>query len=248
MVWDNSISAADIISVLALLATFITIVLIFIQRHDSAKPILFIRTKNSEENHLELTNYGLDFDLEKSPVEISCFGNNLAKRVSIESYFLLYKSLSFYKTIYIKGGIMTMDVENKPKTFFVVKPSLINFEVINCNETINLNNELRGKLLAMILCGFDALMQHDDKGIPFSKSCIFIKMVYYDMHDKKYTTYAVLSFDFSVFSEEGMHFSFTSKIISKKSFAKYMKLYQEQNCCGWFSSDYVPSYDRKESY
>ena len=245
MFWNNEISLADIISIIALIATLVTVFLILIQRHDAAKPVLFIRPKNSNNNQIRLTNYGIDFDLNKCPVELSCFGNNLAKKVCIESYFLLDKELSFYKTISIKGGLLTTHFEDKPLFVVMLRPSRVCFDAINCNEIINLNNELGGKLLGIVLCGFDAVSQRDDKCIPFSKSSIVLKLSYMDMYNKKYNDYAVVSFNCSSFSNNGMRFSFEGKQITGKVFKRYMKLYKKQNCCGWFGDNYIPSYDRK---
>ena len=245
MVWDNSISISDIISSLALLATFITVLLILVQRHDAAKPALFVRAKNKEVNVFKYTGEDFTFILENNYFELGCSGNCLAKGVDIESYLLLDKEPSFYKHLSIGNGIIKTSFEGKRKCNVFVRPTKVHIEAVNCNEIINISNEVSAKLLGMVLCCFDAAMQCNEKELPISQSCVVLKIDYFDVLNKRYVDYYTLSLElFSFLSPVELYYSFTTRKIGKKDFNHYIAVYKKQNCCGWFSEKYIPSYDK----
>lgn len=242
MSWDNSISLSDIISIAALLATLITVILIFVQRSDSAKPMVFVRTKNNKSNKLSIKNDEILFDFSENPVEIGCFGNSFAKDVVVESYFILDRDNDFYNNIKIKGGVATFLKDGTMRSFFFVNPTKNNYEIINRNEVFNINQDLQGKLFGMAFCGYDAVMQLSENTIPVSCPCIAIRLQYSNIHGRKYKRYYSLSCRFDGFSREYYSFILISKSISKHEFNNLLKAHKKQNCCGWFRNEYDPVY------
>lgn len=246
MTWNNELNLADIISIMALIGTFVTVVLILIQRHDSARPFITIRTKNNKSHSISFdSNEELKIDIDEDAVTISCFGNNMAKNIEVESYFLLDKEAVFYKNLRIVGGTGKVIKDGKMVLFFLLNPTRTKYGVINCNETINLTAELMGKLLGVGFCGFDAVSQFDERYIPVSASAIILKVTFFDLLGKKYCNYFIVSGMFSSFSKTSYSFRLNSEILSKRQFAKMLDIYKTQKCCGSFRNEYTPSYKRE---
>ena len=234
MIWNNEISLADIISMVALIATFATVVLICLQRGDGARPYVGIRVQNNDKKVL-FENDELKCDLKNDSIQICCFGNGIAKDVLVESYFLLDKELSFYKKVSISGGLLKFNGDNEKMTkFFLVRPTKDYYEFINSDECLDMLQNLYGKIFGIALCGFDELSKKNDKMIPISIPYIILRVAYSDMFGKRYETYFRLSWNISSFSKNFYTFSLKCKTIQKKEFDGYVKIHKKQNCCGWF--------------
>ena len=245
MVWNNEIGLADIISIAALIATFITVLLVLVQRHDSTRPFVSIKIKeNVTYTASAASNDEFPLSIDDDAITINCFGNGMAKDVSIESYLVLDKDAGFYKRIKIAGGTGEFYNEGKLKLFFLLNPTRTTFNSINCNESEKLTPDIMGKLLGMAFTGLDAVSQADDKSIPISSSSIVFKIVFYDMLGRKYRNYYLVSNMISSFSNDKYSFYLTSEILPRRQFSKLMKIYKKQNCCGNFRGEYTPSYRR----
>lgn len=243
LIWNNEISIADIISVVALFATLITVILIFIQRSDSTKPYVCIKTTSTIQN-IKYNNDCLESKIEHDSVQLCCYGNGIAKDVVVESFFILDKELDFYKSISIKGGVATIkDEDGKMKSFFLVNPRKDCWSIIGCDEKTDLIRCIYGKVLCLAFCGLDAVSQSTDLMIPISTPNIIFRISYKDMFDKKYETFFRLSCDISSFSSSSYFFSFNCKAITKKIFMKAIKLHKQQKCCGWFRENYKTNID-----
>lgn len=242
MTWNNEIGLADIISILALLATFITVFLLFIQRHDSARPFVSIKIENKTTYAVSYTPtkespIGIDNDA----ITINCSGS-IAKGVDIESYFVLDKEIDFYRTIKISNGIGEVSKDGDVRMLFFLSPKRTRFSSINCNESISLTSELYGKLLGMAYSGLDAIGQAEGEYLPISYSAIVLKVKFSDILGKRYCYYYLISNKMIMFANEKYTFNLTCDVLTRKQFTKMMNIYKRQKCCGDFSEEYVPSY------
>ncbi len=242
MVWINEISLADIISIIALVATFITVVLIFVQRNDGAKPCVFVKT-NSEKNNYSFIRKEFKCDLGTDSIQICCLGNGIAKNISVESYLVLDKTMDFYKTISIKGGLATVKTnKGKLEGCIVVRPNICRFEAMNNNESVTIANVLEPKILTMAFCGSDAISQRNGNLIPWSEPCIILKISYTNIFGKNYVSFFQISLSICMFSEKEIAFFIKNKSIKKKEYKTLLAVYKKQNYCGWFSKEYEPQY------
>ena len=220
MEWNKNISLTDIISILALVATFVAILLMLIQRHDLSRPFVCIRTNSSETCTL-LSNLGLD--IKSHAIDLSCIGNNVAQNICLEAYFCMSHKIMYDDTIAINRGFCEFKKDNCA-ICFSLHPIKIGFSIINGNETVNLANDLVGHILGIAILGYDSIkMAIKNNDSNFYSPNIIISIVYEDVLGKHYHKYFMIASEFCIIQNDNYTFRLNSRIISKKTFNRMLK-------------------------
>lgn len=158
MKFDNSISIGDIISILALLVTFFTLLMMKKQREDANRPYLVVdynnrfdegfslETKNlSEEKNINDEIYSID----KNPFDFKVInvGNGVAREVSVKIKFENIDIIKQDNNMYVKDQIITFDYSKIMKSTHVMSiilhDSKFEFTNLGSNNSFSLTNSLR---------------------------------------------------------------------------------------------------------
>ena len=208
MIFDSTISIADIISILGLTLSFITIIFLFIQRKDSSR--IYISIKDKKNSHIFKNNKIIEESL-----YMKLLGNNIARNINLK-IDLVSDNIKLSNYWY----------ESNAKDALVYVKNKCFFDNISLDEMINITQSFYGALYSMLddILTLVPSFKHKDC-INLNKNYILIKMTYEDIHSYKYCQYykifiLVNSIDFF---NNSFNYSINIEEVSKKDYKKIIK-------------------------
>ena len=221
--FNNEFSIADILSLLALLAMFITIVQVKKQAKRSIKPtVVFKENQQYYEYNDSVEDSSIDVEL-----ELSNIGAGVAKTVTVLSNLNLSKFKGLMQNIKITNDILQMKdnehnviymIGNKEETFLYVEPN----RKIYCSSIIGHYI----KILCLIYTNIVKSNKHEKLERLLKKSNqgeIYYNIDYTDIHDKRYNNYFQLIIDPIIISRDGLSFKIKLKEIKSKDYKSQTK-------------------------
>ena len=203
MVFDNTISIADIISILGLTLSFITIIFLFIQRKDSSRICLSIKDKKN--SHMFKNSKIIEETL-----YIKLLGNNIARNINLK-FDLVSDNIKLANDWYksAQNGAMVY-VSNKES-----------YDNICSDEMINITQSLYGAMYAMlddILILLPAFKYKDH--INLNINYVLIQMSYEDINGYMYCQYYKISIQVNSmdFFNNEFNYSINIEEINKKNY------------------------------
>lgn len=203
MKFDNTISIADLISIFALVLSFITIIFLFIQRKDSSKIYLSIRDK--DKSHIINQE---EFQIES--LYIKLLGNNVAKNIHMFIELINDGNLianEWYRTI------------KQDKLIRICKS--IYFDNISPGEILDVSKNFQASLYAVLdAIIFDITKEKELNWISFRNHYVLIKLKYKDINGYNYNQYYKLAIDLNIINYEKKEIDYSINIseISKKTY------------------------------
>ncbi len=210
MIFDLTISITDIISVLAILLTFVTILQIKHQRTDTLKPYMTVRPID-EVYHFDCKNKRLK---EKPIINLCNIGSNLAKNINIELYSYNIPNALLSKTLQITQNSCSID-----KQKLIILHHNIDFTYCEPKENIEIGSTLYGYIETFCHIYEDLFLSNKEECIRQTPKVI-IKVSYLNILGKKNYIYLCLHEEISVLSINEIDFYIKTYEISKKQYEK----------------------------
>lgn len=215
MKFDLTVSITDIISVLTIILTFVTILQVKHQRTDTLKPYITIRPIDKV--------YRFDCKskklLESPKVQLSNIGSNLAKDIKIE---LLIANIP--DSLISKGLKITQNTCLIDKQKLIMLHHNIDFTYCESKENIEIGNNLYGYIETFCHIYADLFLSKKIevclKNSQFPKS--IIKISYFNILGKKHDKYLCLYADPFFLSTDAIDFHIKTHELSKKEYQKIM--------------------------
>ena len=207
MVFDNTISIADIISILGLTLSFITIIFLFIQRKDSSR--IYLSIKDDKPSHKFKNNRHVEETL-----FIKLLGNSVARNIKLK-YKLVSDKIQITNNIYRSA---------KGDTLICIKNDEY-FDNICQEDNLNISQSLHGIMYAIL---DDILMllpsfKYKDK-IDVNINYVLIEISYQDING--YTYYQYYKIDVKVtamdFFKNEFDYSINIEEVNKKNYKKIL--------------------------
>lgn len=199
-----------------LFATFITILLVLIQRHDATRPYISLRSKGQQRkcfaNELKSSK-------NKEVVSVVCMGNGFAKEVTIKSRCFLGETNEKYKDLILTGNWPQYKKENI-NMFLNPKVQDIYFDAVMEREAFDLSFYFDAILSICCLAMLDLASNNKNINDFNLESYICCQITYKDSIGKLYTRYVVVTI-FPCFlncSGKEVSFGLACKNVSKRTF------------------------------
>ncbi|MDE6597996.1 MAG: hypothetical protein K2K60_05105 [Clostridia bacterium] len=209
MIFENKISIADIISIVAILATFITILQVKHQRGDSLKPFLTIKPSD---NYF-VYNKAKPFSNNNFDLYLSNIGGHLAKNASIEINICNIPSNLLSSEIEINQHLFAL---NK-KAIYMLHKSL-QFTYIEPQEKHYLAGKLDNYIILLCNIYLDLFKSNKLEKNIFNVGEILIKISYYNIIDHNFKNYLSLTVNPISISDKEINFSIDIKELTKKTY------------------------------
>lgn len=221
MSFDFTISIIDIISILTIALTFITVLQVKQQRSDALNPYIAIRSCEKV-FRFDCKNGNLN---DNPQINLSNIGSDLAKNINIE-----------FSICNVPNELLSKSIQITKNTCFINEQKLIllhrsiNFSYCETKENLELGNHLRGYIETFCHIYKDVYLSNRFTEYHTNVAKIFIKISYFNILGKKHNKYMALFIDPVVISSDEILFYIKTHELSKKEYQKNVtKKYSKQN-------------------
>lgn len=211
MKFDLTISITDIISVLAILLTFVTILQIKHQRTDTLKPYMTIRPIDKV-YRFDCKNKKLK---EKPIINLCNIGSNLAKNINIELYTYDIPNSLLSKALQITQNSCSIDQQK-----FIILHHNIDFTYCEPRENIEIGSTLYGYIETFCHIYEDLFLSDKPEECIRQTPKVLIKISYLNILGKKNNKYLCLHEGISTLSVNEIDFYIKTYELSKKEYKK----------------------------
>lgn len=210
MNFDTTICITDIISVVAIFLTLITIWQVKLQRSDALKPYITITPYDKVYRY---TNGKMDFD-ENVEVLLSNIGSSLSKNIAIEMRLCDIPRDLLSEDIQISKNICKI---NKQK--LLILQQSIELTYCESKEQKSIGNYLRNYI--MILCQIYIDICSSNMFNKYRNTAkIAIKISYHNILGKKYNKHIILQLDPLSLSANAIQFYIKTNELTKRQYLK----------------------------
>lgn len=194
MKFNQEISISDIISLLALFATFITILQVKLQRKDSNRPYLIIDFRNDYNHSITVTSdeYINGCDENTFDFELKNIGNGIARDVHIDIKFVDIDKIKLDSSLTLSEEVLSIKNDKAHKSmFFRNYPAY--FSYLGKNEYKSLKTEFsKNSCVIQNLISYYTYKNYTNSIINLIPKTL-VSICYKDIFNKSYTeTFSII--------------------------------------------------------
>ena len=212
MEFNNTISIADIISILGLTLSFITLIILFLQRRDTSR--IYLSIQDQLESHKFNSNRFVE-----DKIVIKLLGDHFARNVNLK-YNLISENIKLDGDCYKSPNSNNMITVRNCKEINNICPS----------ETINITDSMKGAIFAILDTILTSLSTNGNTQ-SINKNYIAIRVKYKDINDYVYKQYFILYINILTKNTRIREFTYETNIVevNKKKYNEKLKCKKRYN-------------------
>ena len=214
MIFDNTISIAEIISIVAILCTFVTILQVKQQRIDSVKPYITIKPIDKSYNYKkDDLEHSVNFELFASNI-----GNGLAKNASLKFNIVNVPEILSDDSLVIANNYF----EVNKRTFYLLHHD-IDFTYFESQEQHDISGTLDNYIILMCRLYMKVLISSKKNIDALSSLKVVVKIEYFSVLKERLHNYLGISLNPITIAEDEINFYIDIQEMSKREYRNYTR-------------------------